>query len=195
MTRPALALVAATVLACVSYEELPLCGAVSARERPTLACRESDEAAAWQSLLAWEILRRSQWQYPYGVPLNVEVDDGGRVGRVCVGSAGQEAGWSTRDRVAASLPSLRSAPPAPACMSGTTVRLSRTLYEQGVPEGSEPPPLGMTPCEGPPEEFRHCPSERRVVCGVLRDRNRRSYPNACEACRDPDVIGWFDFHC
>lgn len=197
MRRPAFALLAASVgaLACVSYEDLPLCEALTARQRPSLECRQSDEAAAWQAKLAWEVLRRSQWQYPYGVPLHVEVDDAGRVGRVCVGSTAQEAGWSTRDRVAASLRSLRASPPAPACMAGTTVKLDGTLAEQGLPEGSEPPPLGMTPCEGPADHHQHCPSEQRVVCAVLRDGGRRSYLNACEACRERDVIGWFDFQC
>ena len=186
-------LAAAGLFACItSYDELPLCGAFDWGAAATRDCADSDEVQAYQARLAHEVLRRSQWEYPAGVPLHVGIDARGRVGPVCVGSPTREAGWSTRDRVAASLRFLRAAPAAPACLTGTTVDLSSVLMERSTSASAELP-LGARSCRGLRDAA--CTSRFEHVCGVYRDGRRRSFTNACIACSDDGVVGYFELPC
>jgi hypothetical protein len=157
-------------------------------------CSDSDEAKAWRATLAGLVLRRSQWSYPMGVPLYVGVDGAGRVGPVCVGSATSDPSWSTRDRVGASLPQLRAAPPAPACLTGTTVDLTAALVESSAP-GSYAGPLGLIACAPDARDVDDCPQEIDWVCGIQRNEARQPYRNGCTACTDRRVIGYYETYC
>jgi hypothetical protein len=185
---------AAALFACVSYDELPLCGPYDWGAAATRVCSDSDEVTAWRASLAQLVLRRSQWVHPMKVPLHVGVDDRGRVGPVCVGSATADPGWSTRDRVAASLRQLRAAPPAPACLAGTTVDLTAALVEGGAP-ASYAGPIGMIACEPDARDRDDCSQRIEWVCGTLDDDTRKPYRNACEACSDRRVLGFFETYC
>lgn len=192
--RRGVRLLTLALVACVTpYDELPLCGLVATRDLAPSACAKTKEAKAYREQLANEVLRRSQWEYPPRLPLRVQLDPGGRVGGVCVGSQKKPPGWNTRDRVASSLRALRAAPPAPACLAGTTVDLTRALMDLGVPPGTPPTPIGMTWCD----ELRDsvCANRMETVCAVYDDGRRRTYPNACDACRNPSVVGYLDFTC
>lgn len=185
-------LAAALLLACItSYQELPLCAALSPRDPPPDACVDSAEVEDYQARLAYEILRHSLWEYPNGVPLHVALRPDRRVGLVCVGSERARAGWSDRDRVAASLGALRQLPPAPACLAGTTLDLSGELTRRSVPPGGIRLPHAMLDC-------RELQGQRCVpqpVCGVFQNGRRRTYPDACEACREPALVGYLEFEC
>jgi hypothetical protein len=187
-------LAAAALAACVSYDDLPLCGPYDWNQAAARVCTDSDEAQAYRRFLAEQVLRRSQWSYPMGVPLHVGVDRSGRVGPVCVGSPTQEPSWSTRDRVAASLRNLRAAPAAPACLAGTTVDLTSALVEWGAPD-SYSGPIGLIPCEPDSREVDDCPVRIEWVCGVHRDDTRAAYRNACHACNDSRVLGYTETYC
>ncbi len=192
----------AALLGCITpYDELPLCssgagaagaGTLMRSSRPTSVCRTSEEVQAYEDLLAFEVLRRSQWQFPNGVPLHVELDANRRVARVCVGNAASPPSWSVRDRVASSLRALRATPAAPACLAGTTLNLTSALVTGSVRDPFRFP-IGMTDCP----ELRNirCVNQLRHVCAYYRDGRRRSFDNACEACREELVVGYMDFVC
>jgi hypothetical protein len=40
-----------------------------------------------------------------------------------------------------------------------------------------------------------CLPENAAVCGVSPDGTRRTYRNACEACQDPSLKGWWEGAC
>ncbi len=187
-------LVAALLLACItSYQELPLCAALSPRDPPPDSCADSAAVVDYEDRLTFEILRHSLWEYPAGVPLHVALRSDRRVGLVCVGSESARPGWSARDRVAASLGALRSLPPGPACLAGTTLDLTGELTRRSIPAGAIRLPVGTRSCR----EFQgvRCVPQPVEVCAVFQDGRRRTYPNACEACREPSVVGYLDFEC
>lgn len=186
-------IVAMAFAGCITpYSELPLCTVDSRGDAPTTSCRLSAPVEQYRAALATEVLRRSQWQYPAGLPLEVKLDANRRVTHVCVGDEESKPGWSTRDRVASSLRSLRSAPPAPECLAGTSFDLSSTLVELSAPDWVVDLPAGMSSCDG--YRDTQCPN-LMAVCGVFRDGRRRSFANACDACQDGRVVGFFDFVC
>ncbi len=202
MRRSAGFLAVAALLGCItSYDALPLCGSDASAagsgtlmrsSRPTTVCRTSEEVQAYEDLLAFEVLRRSQWQFPNGIPLHVDLDANRRVARVCVGNPVSQASWSDRDRVASSLDSLRATPPGPACLAGTTLDLSSALVTGSVRDPFRFP-IGMTDC--PERRNLRCINQLRHVCAYYRDGSRRSFDNACEACREEFVVGYMDFVC
>lgn len=202
MKRSAVFLAVAALLGCItSYDALPLCGSdaraagsgtLMRSSRPTVACRTSDEVRAYEELLAFEVLRRSQWQFPNGIPLHVDLDANRRVARVCVGNPVSRASWSDRDRVASSLDSLRATPPGPACLAGTTLDLSSALVTGSVRDPFRFP-IGMTDC--PERRNLRCVNQLRHVCAYYGDGRHRSFENACEACSDEQVVGYLDFVC
>ncbi len=202
MRRSAGFLAVAALLGCITpYDELPLCssgtdaagaGTLMRSSRPTTVCRTSDEVRDYEDLLASEVLRRSQWQFPNGIPLHVELDANRRVARVCVGNAGSQASWSVRDRVASSLGPLRATPAGPACLAGTTLDLTSALVTGSVRDPFRFP-IGMSDCPEP--RNRRCANQLRHVCAYYRDGRRRSFDNACEACRATHVVGYLDFVC
>jgi hypothetical protein len=182
------------IAGCITpYAELPLCTSDSRGEAPTTSCRLSSAVEEYQAVLATEVLRRSQWQYPPGLPLQVRLNGARRVTGVCVGSQSSKPGWSTRDRVASSLGSLRSALPGPECLANTTIDLSSALLDLSIPEWAASLPPGMESCDGYRDES--CPNLASAVCGVFKDGRRRTFANACEACEDYAVVGFFDFEC
>jgi hypothetical protein len=94
--------------------------------------------------------------------------------------------------VASSLDSLRATPPGPACLAGTTLDLSSALVTGSVRDPFRFP-IGMTDC--PERRNLRCINQLRHVCAYYRDGRHRSFENACEACRDEQVVGYLDFVC
>jgi len=53
------------------------------------------------------------------------------------------------------------------------------------------------------KEFKQCPEPRpqrctreyRPVCATLNDGTRKTFPNGCTACADPQVTGYFPSAC
>ena len=188
--RTGLALAFALAIACVSYDELPLCAAFPG-DLPTSECQATDEVEAYRWALAQEVLRWTQWEFPRNAPLRVHVGDELRVDRVCVGSASADPGWSTRDRVAASLRGLRRVGPAPVCLVDTTLELSGTLVANSFEPGANIP-LAMLPCEA---DMDRCINQLDEVCGFFYNGQRKTYPTPCDACADPRVAGYLEFEC
>ena len=186
-------LAALLLVACTSYEDLPLCRDLARRERPSASCAASSDVARYEKLLADEILRQSDWEYPDGVPLHVTLRPDGRVGVVCVGKETAKASWSARDRVAASLPGLRRVRPGPACLAGTTLDLTSVLARRRAPSGGVRLPYGTVSCDE--VRGRRCVHRVGEVCGVFRDGRLRTYPDACEACQHPSIVGYLEFPC
>jgi hypothetical protein len=192
--RPCGLLLAIAIAGCITpYDELPLCVGDARGEAPTTECSLSQEVETYRAALAHQVLRWSQWQYPPGLPLRVRLSEQRRVTDVCVGSPGREPSWSERDRVAASMRHLRAVPSGPTCLAGTTLELSGTLVAASIPDWAAHLPAGMTSCA----RYRDgsCPSPLTTVCGVHKDGRRRTYANACAACDEERVVGFFDFHC
>jgi hypothetical protein len=52
---------------------------------------------------------------------------------------------------------------------------------------------GMKACEGPRPEV--CTLDYRPVCGQLGDSETKTFGNACMACGDTSVIGFFEGEC
>jgi hypothetical protein len=48
-------------------------------------------------------------------------------------------------------------------------------------------------CRDPRPEV--CTMEYDPVCGLKKDRSPATYSNACEACADPMVLGYFQGEC
>ena len=85
-------------------------------------------------------------------------------------------------------------PPAPACLAGTRLELaedfaaasrSRGGRERRQPEVEERCFPGQQSCAG----------WREPVCALLSDGSRETYPDACQACRDPAVTGYDEGRC
>jgi len=187
------------VLGCETTREtgVPRCAPLPAEERIAEECRAEPAVAALEQELAAEIADRLKWKHPTELPLRVAFDANAVVESICFGSPSAVPDWRLRSDVARALPKLRAAGPGPACLAGSSLDLTHALVV-----GGEPPPTrrrsriqasDLSSCTGLREVV--CTDQGQTVCGVFPDGTRRTYANACEACSNSFVKGYWPGAC
>jgi len=123
------------------------------------------------------------------LPVVIEFDPRARVESVCV-EQGASVGRRVRERLDRAIRTLRAMPPAPACLAGTRLELAEDFADasKGWRRKSYRRPEVEELCTV--VEQRCLGAWREPVCALRTDGSRKTYPDACQACRDPAVTGY-----
>jgi hypothetical protein len=121
-------------------------------------------------------------------------DDRARVESVCLESGASLGSRAARAQLDRAIRTLRAMPPAPACLAGTRLELAEDLADANrswrggsrTPQVEERCSPGLQPS---------CAGWQEPVCALLSDGSRETYPDACQACRDPAVTGYDEGRC
>ena len=186
---------AALALACGGSQrlEVPLCSAPELRPEPTEACREQADFAVYRDELARTLAQELRWQIPSPLSLSVELDSGARVERVCAAPEAASLPWNLRRWLVGSLGPLRAIPAGPVCAANARVELSDALLEATSMTPEAAAVIELASCLGIREHV--CIEQNAEVCGVFADGTRHTYPNACNACENTSLKGWFEGRC
>ena len=197
MRAPARVLaIAAAVLACAGSpraREVPACAASELHPLPDAGC-ELDEAVADYKhdtvLTLWSYVGSESPR----LPVVIQFDPRARVESVCL-EEGTSVGSAARAKLERATRALRAMPPGPACLAGTRLELAEDFADaskgwrrktKSRPEVEELCTLGERTCVG---------ASREPVCALFTDGRRKTYPDACQACRDPSVSGYDEGAC
>jgi hypothetical protein len=185
--------IAAWQLACAARypTAAPVCPA-QLRPLPAASC-ELDEAVADYKrdtvLTLWGYVGS---QAPR-LPIVIELDDRARVDSVCL-EEGASVGSRVRQQLDRAIRTLRAMPPAPACLAGTRLELGEDFAEasRGWRGREHRQPRVEELCS---PGLQSCAGWQDPVCALLSDGSRETYPDACQACRDPAVTGYDEGRC
>jgi hypothetical protein len=184
--------IAAWQLACAGPQSpaAPVC-TEPPRPLPEASC-ELDEAVADYKrdtvLTLWGYVGSQSSR----LPIVIEFDDRARVASVCM-EEGASVGSKVRKQLDRAIRTLRAMPPAPACLAGTRLELGEDLAEASRGgRRNERRPVVEAQCLPiqPP-----CAGWQEPVCALLTDGSRETYPDVCQACRDPAVTGYDEGRC
>ena len=187
--------IAAAALACAGAPvlEVPACVASELRPLPDASCELDADVADFKRdtvLTLWSYVGSESPR----LPVVIEFDPRARVASVCV-EEGASVGSGVRERLDRAVRALRAMPPGPACLAGRRLELAEDFVDASKgwrrksnrrPEVEELCTLGERRCAGP---------SREPVCALLTDGRRKTYPDACQACRDPNVSGYDEGTC
>jgi hypothetical protein len=182
--------IAAAGLACAGVETpaLPLCAAPELHALPDASCELDADVVDYKRdtvLTLWSYVGSESPR----LAVVIEFDSRARVESVCV-EEGASVGYRVRERLDRAIRTLRAMPPGPACLAGTRLELAEDFADASRgwrrksyrrPEVEELCGLAQERCLG---------ALREPVCALLTDGRRKTYPDACEACRDPAVTGY-----
>jgi len=178
------------VVACATSPpvEAPPCSDFANIPRPSAGCATGSDFTDYQNRLAEAFLSRLRWTHPDDLPVFVALDSESQPNSICAGGAVFPT-WSVRNRIARSLPELRAAGPAPVCAAGSKIDLLPALLRQSKirrrPRISD---TYLASCASLHDVI--CTNQMEPVCAVYPAGERRTYSNACEACRDLFVKGY-----
>ncbi len=187
--------IAASALACAGVQapELPVCAASELRPLPAASCELDADVVDYKRdtvLTLWSYVGSESPR----LPVVIHFDPRARVESVCV-EPGATVGRRAPDQLARAIRTLRAMPPAPACLAGTRLELAEDFADASkgwrrksnrLPDVEELCTLGERRCLG---------SWRDPVCALRTDGSRKTYPDACQACRDPAVTGYDAGNC
>jgi hypothetical protein len=186
--------IAACALACagVHSEDAPSCVASELHPLPDASCELDADVADYKRdtvLTLWSYVGSES-----RLPVVIEFDPRARVESVCL-ERGASVGSRARARLDRAIRTLRAMPPGPACLAGRRLELAEDFADASKgwrrpgerrPEVEEPCTLMQRRCLG---------AAREPVCALLTDGRRKTYPDACQACRDPAVTGYDEGTC
>ena len=185
--------IAAWQLACVGPREpaAPVC-AGPLPPLPEAGCELDAEVADYKRDTVMTL-----WGYVGSqaskLPLVLVFDARARVASVCLE---KEASVGSRQRAQLdrAIRTLRSMRAGPACLAGTRLELAEDVADASHQW------RGRARHQPEVEEFcmagqQSCAGWREPVCALLSDGSRETYPDACEACRDPAVTGYDEGRC
>jgi hypothetical protein len=187
--------IAASGLACAGAPapELPACSASELRPLPDASCELDAEVVDYKRdtvLTLWSYLGAGSPR----LPLVLEFDRRARVESVCV-EPDASFGRGVRRQLDRAIRALRAMPPGPACLAGTRLELAEDFADASKgwrrkegrrPEVEQLCTLGERRCLG---------AWREPVCALRNDGSRKTYADACQACRDPAVTGYDAGNC
>ena len=182
--------IAASGLACAGVQapELPLCAASELRPLPDASCELDADVVDYKRdtvLTLWSYVGSESPR----LPVVVEFDPRARVESVCL-EQDASVGRRVREQLDRAIRTLRAMPPGPACLAGTRLELAEDFADASKgwrrksyrrPEVEELCTLAERRCLG---------TWREPVCALTTDGSRKTYPDACQACRDPAVTGY-----
>jgi hypothetical protein len=184
--------VAASALACAGRPPDHLvCRQPELHPPPDAACELDEEVVDFRRDTVLTL-----WGYvgsrPSRFPVVVELDARARIESVCL-EEGASLGRRARDELERATRTLRAMPPGPACLAGRRLELGEDFADatrdsrrgRRRPQVQELCALGQQSCVG----------WREPVCALRTDGSRKTYPDACEACRDPSVTGYDEGTC
>jgi hypothetical protein len=189
-----LAAISASALACAGVEPaaVPACDPAALRPPPEASCELDAEVVDFKRDTVMTV-----WSYVGSdlprLPLVLVFDARARVESVCAEGRSRGSG-KARAGLERAIRALRAMPPAPRCLAGTRLDLSEDFAEATSRwrrqswQRREPEELCL------PLQQR-CVGWREPVCGLRSDGSRRTYADACEACRDPSVEGYDEGVC
>jgi len=186
--------ITASGLACAGVEPvgIPLCDEGQLRPLPEASCELGEEVADYKRdtvLTVWSYVGSDSPR----LPLVIGFDSRARVESVCVEEAARIA-RKARDRLDLAIRTLRALPPGPDCLAGRRLDLAEDFADathewrrksRRRPEVEELCFPGQQRCAG----------WREPVCALKSDGSRKTYPDACEACRDRSVTGYDEGTC
>jgi len=187
--------IAASWFACAGVQapELPLCVESELRPLPDASCELDADVVDYKRdtvLTLWGYVGSESPR----LPVVIEFDPRARVESVCV-EQGASVGRRVRGQLDRAIRTLRAMPPAPACLAGTRLELAEDFADASKgwrrksyrrPEVEELCTVGERRCLG---------AWREPVCALRTDGSRKTYPDACQACRDPAVTGYDAGNC
>lgn len=189
-----IAIAAGLALACAGEQaaEQPVCSAAALRPEPAEECSATREVAVYRRRVAATLADTMRWQVAPEVPLSVELDAESRVERICLPADAPPTPWGLRRDLARSAAELRAQGPGPACVAGTRIELESAGPGISVTT-ADPPEPALASCSGLRNQV--CIEQYAPVCAVFPDGTRRTHSNACNACENSTVKGWFDGPC
>ena len=183
---------AAAPLACAGVEPhgLPVCTAEKPLPEPS--CELGAEGSDWKRgavLTLWGYvgseLRR--------LPVSIDFDAAARVEAVCL-EPGASVPRPQRKNVARGMRALESLRRAPSCLAGRRLPLGEAWAARERDSRSrrsrDPEPEHRCSIRDPA-----CVGWSLPVCALRSDGHRVDYRDRCEACRDPNVVGYDDQPC
>jgi len=155
-------------------------------------CRATPEARAYADEMATALARASGGTGLDGLALGVEVGGDGSPRSVCAAPEAGALPWRARRALARANASLGSLPRAPACLAGARLDLTEAVAKASASLRTRAQ-AALGSCLSIRDHL--CLEQDAPVCGVFPDGTRRSYRNACEACRNPSLTGWLEGAC
>jgi hypothetical protein len=183
---------AAAAFACAGVDPhgLPVCSAEKPSPEPS--CELGADVVDWKRdavLTLWGYvgsqLRR--------LPVSVDFDAAARVEAVCL-APDASVPRPQRKNVARGMRALESMRRTPSCLAGRRLALGEAWAEQARGSGNrrsrDPEPEHRCSIRDP-----GCDSFGPPVCALRSNGRRVEFRDRCEACRDPNVVGYDDYPC
>ena len=190
--------ITAMVTACAGAENFPIprCLPTEALPLASADCAATPEVTRYREDLAHTLLNQLRWEHSESLPLRAEVDASGSVDTVCVAGDVTSLGWSVRRQIARSNSALQATPPGPACVAGTSLDLTDALVRESrrrarTADGAE----SLASCALLRASGDVCIQQHAPVCAVFPNGDRRTYSNACDACKDSFVGRFLEGAC
>jgi hypothetical protein len=183
---------AAGLAACAGRTPgFPVCVPAELQPLPEASCELDEEVADFRRDTVLTL-----WGYvgsrPSRFPVVVELDARARIASVCL-EEGASLGWRAREQLERAARTLRAMPPGPACLAGRRLELAEDFADATRGSGRARRQPQVQELCAPGQQV--CVGWRDPVCALRKDGSRKTYSDACQACRDPDVTGYDEGTC
>jgi hypothetical protein len=154
---------------------------------PDAACELDADVVDYRKdtvLTLWSYVGARSGRFPVVVALDARA----RIESLCL-EEGVSLGRRARQQLERATRTLRGMPPGPACLAGTRLELGEDFADasRGWRRPTRPRPQVEELCS-PGQQS--CVGWTEPVCALKTDGDRETYPDACQACRDPAVTGY-----